>query len=163
MEIWMTSSTSNAQFSAAFEAGRQIMEPAFNSRFAGTPYGPGLIELQYRALPHAPHVRRYGEVKKYFRTLHSVHIRTRLQMPPDLNGNDVLYQIALSLERSVDRLRRMRIPDFDIERFAEDFAQFTAEREWVDTMCESVIAVSQWPWDNCEHRLQETEFGLTPL
>lgn len=163
MEIWMTASTSNAQFSAAFEAGRQIMEPAFNSRFAGTPYGPGLIELQYRALPHAPHVRRYGEVKKYFRALHSVHIRTRLEMPPDLNGNDVLCQIALSLERSVDRLRNMRIPDFDFDHFAEDFAAFTAEREWVGTLCESVIAVSQWPLNDCEHRLPENAFDLNPL
>lgn len=131
MQIWMTSSTCNAEHAALFEMARQVIEPAFNERFERADYGKGLVELQYRALLHAPGKPAFGEVKKYSRALHAAEVVSKLEIPHACTRSDMLARAAISVARTFERLRRSQIPAFDLDRFAQDYAQFAVTQGWL--------------------------------
>jgi len=131
MQIWMTSSTCNAEHAAVFELARQVIEPAFNERFERADYGHGLVELQYRALLHASGKPAFGEVKKYFRALHAAEVVSKLEVPDGCTRTEMVGRTAISIARAIERLRRSQIPGFDLDRFGQDYAQFAVTQGWL--------------------------------
>jgi hypothetical protein len=131
MELWMTALTDRPGFAAAFEAGKQLIEPAFNARFRAGGYGKGLIELQYRAILHPPNQRIAGESKKYAKTSHTAEISSRVEVPVNGSNAEMVARLATSLSRTLQRLKALNIDNFDVERFAEDYANFAVAQDWI--------------------------------
>ncbi|WP_426196154.1 hypothetical protein [Massilia sp. DWR3-1-1] len=127
----MTSSTGNANLSAAFLMAQQLLEPAFNKHFAHINYGKGLIELQYHALLHTAQTRVFGETKKYIKMSHTAQITSLVELPRDFENSDMIEKIATSLTRSFGRLKSLRIDDFDLEKFSADYANFAVREGWI--------------------------------
>jgi len=131
MELWMTAITDKPEFSAAFAAAKQLMEPAFNAYFRSGGYGKGLIELQYRALLQPPNQRIAGESKKYAKTSHTADVCSRVEVPTVCSNAEMVARLATSLSRTLQRLKTLHIDNFDVERFAEDYANFAVAQDWI--------------------------------
>lgn len=163
----MTLSTENVEFAATFARAKALMEPAFNSRFGESDYGSGLIELQFCACLHASCRGIIGETKKYSRASHTARLHECLEVPVNCSVKEMITHLSASLAHSVEALQKLKIGNFDFERFSNDYASFSLDKSWTVACCGPAALTgapcqTQWPRINelaREQRQESTQRG----
>lgn len=121
-----------------YRKSRNRIEKSFNKAFSQKHYGDGVKEWAFIAIILPPEidgykVEGYTEYRRYHKDEKSVEFRLRIDYFEFRKANESkqIKLICEGLIRSLERLDKNPIPDFDHMKLKEDFMRFCKTRKWL--------------------------------
>ena len=125
-----------ADIGEACAAAQNEMEPIINAAIKECDYGASITEWALIPTILSPRFEKstgYTEIKRYWRKKRETEFRLRIdhatfKAADDAGKRRLLFAMIL---RSVAEARQMRIPAFDLDRFAHDLRRIGIEHGWM--------------------------------
>lgn len=137
MKLWLSAEMYDPVGDSVRIVSNKI-ENTFNQAFARKNYGQGVEEWAYAAIIFPPEidgykVEGYTEYRRYHKKEKSIEFRLRIDYFQFRDGDESVQTklICEALIRSLERLDKNPIPDFDHLGLKSDFVEFCKKQKWI--------------------------------
>lgn len=135
MTIWMSGEL-QADVGDSCAAAQNGIERVINNVINKRDYGAGVVEWALIPTILNPQFEKstgYAEIRRYWRAKRETEFRLRIdharfKAADDAGKRRLIFEMIL---RSVNEARAMKIPAFDLDRFAADLKDIGAEHGWM--------------------------------
>lgn len=135
MKVWISGEL-QADIGEAFRVAANEIESTINTAIEDKDYGTGVVEWALIPTILNPQFERstgYNEIRRYWRKKRETEFRLKIdhasfKAADDLGRRRLILEMIL---QSIDDARRMKIPTFNLDRFAADVHEIGERHGWL--------------------------------